>query len=70
MCGTDQIQKRRKVSDRRHGEAAYPRKTEKKRNIILKSSSLDKYFPPDISGEEIEKTVYMLLDQWKEGQGK
>lgn len=45
-------------------------KPKRKRNITLKSSSLDKYFPPDISGEEIEKTVYMLLDQWKEGQGK
>ena len=45
-------------------------KSKRKRNITLKSSSLDKYFPPDISGEEIEKTVYMLLDQWKEGQGK
>lgn len=45
-------------------------KPRRKRNITLKGSSLDKYFPPEMSGEEIEKTVYMLLDQWKEGQGK
>jgi ParB family chromosome partitioning protein len=45
-------------------------KPRRKRNITLKGSSLDKYFPPEMSSEEIEKTVYMLLDQWKEGQGK
>ena len=45
-------------------------KPRRKRNITLKGSSLDKYFPPEMSGEEIEKTVYMLLDLWKEGQGK
>lgn len=45
-------------------------KPKRKRSITLKSSSLDKYFPPDISGEEIEKTVYMLLDRWREEQSK
>lgn len=37
-----------------------------KRNITLKGKSLDKYFPPDMSGEEIERTIYSLLDRWQE----
>ena len=41
-----------------------------KRNITLKGKSLDKYFAPDISGEEIERTIFALLDRWQEEQKK
>lgn len=38
------------------------------RKITLKGNTLDKYFPPDISSKEIEETIYMLLDRWREEQ--
>lgn len=40
----------------------------KKRSITLKHNSLEKYFPADTPCEEIERTIYMLLDRWQEGK--
>lgn len=37
----------------------------KPRKFVMKNDSISKYFPEDVSDEEIEKTIIMLLEQWK-----
>lgn len=40
------------------GEKAAPRK------LVIKAEKLAAYFPEDMSSEEIEETVFRLLDEW------
>ena len=42
--------------------------TEKKK-ISFSSKALRKYFPPEYSAEQMEETIYKLLQEWKEKQG-
>ena len=41
----------------------------KQRKLVLKKEKLDSYFDESVSEEEIEKTILMLLDEWKNRKG-
>ena len=39
----------------------------KERKFVMKQNKLSEYFPPETTQEEIEETIYGLLEKWKEG---
>ena len=41
----------------------------KQRKFVIRQERLAEYFPDDISDEVIERTIFQLLDQWKEKAG-
>jgi len=41
----------------------------RQRKFVLKKEKLDSYFDESVSEEEIEKTILMLLDEWKNRKG-
>ena len=40
----------------------------KERKFVMKQNKLSEYFPPETTQEEIEETIYGLLEKWKEGR--
>lgn len=42
----------------------------KERKVIIKQDIISKYFDPDTSEEEIEKTICTLLEEWQKKGGK
>ena len=49
--------------------AVLKEKPAKTRKIVIRQEKLAEYFPDDISDEVIERTIFQLLDQWKEKAG-
>lgn len=45
-----------------------PEKKEKPKVFKFKQNRVSEYFPPDTTPEEIERTIYELLDDWKKLQ--
>ena len=42
----------------------------KERKITIKQDIISKYFEPDMSDEDIEKTICTLLEEWKRNGGR
>ena len=42
----------------------------KDRSVTIKEEKIMQYFPSDTSSEEIERTIYRLLEEWSEGKLK
>ena len=40
-----------------------------RRKVSLKSKRIDRIFPPEYDGEQIEEIIYELLERWKSEQG-
>ena len=39
-----------------------------RRKVTLKSKRIDRIFPPEYDGEQIEEIIYELLERWKSEQ--
>ena len=39
-----------------------------RRKVSLKAKRIDRIFPPEYDGEQIEEIIYQLLERWKEEQ--
>ena len=42
----------------------------KPRKVTFKGDRLSKYFPDDMSAEEIEEEIIRILDEWKDKGGR